>query len=70
MSLFKIIYKNIESNCKNIEEDCAAGGYPMYLTRLQTYTFYVNPLGPKRDQHQFSPNIISRIIKSKGYENY
>ena len=44
ISLFKIIYKNIESNCKNIEEDCAAEGCPMYLTRLQTYTFYVNDL--------------------------
>ena len=65
ISLFKIIYKNIESNCKNIEEDCAAGGYPMYLTRLQTYTFYVNPLGPKSDQHQFSPNNISRSSRVK-----
>ena len=31
----------------------------------------VNPLGPKSDQHQFSPdNIDQQIIKSKGYENY
>ena len=37
----------------------------MYLTRLQTYTFYVNPLGPKSDQHQFSPNNSSRSSRVK-----
>ena len=37
----------------------------MYLTRFQTYTFYVNPLGPKSDQRQFSPNYISRSSRVK-----
>ena len=31
---------------------------------------FITPLGPKSDQHQFSPNNIGDNIKSNGYENY
>ena len=30
----------------------------------------LNPFGPKGDQHEFSPDNISRSSRVKGYENY
>ena len=30
---------------------------------------FINPLSPKSDQHQFSPNNVKYILKRKAYEN-
>ena len=44
--------------------------FPTAVMSLTPSYSSFNPLGPKSDQHQFSPNNISKSSRVLGYENY
>ena len=60
---FIIQHKNINNRSDDAKLCLWADNRPYALVCF-------NPLGDNSDQHQFSPNNIQQIIKSKSYENY
>ena len=44
--------------------------FPMAVMSLTPSYSSFNPLGPTSDQHQFSPNNISRSSRVLGYGDY